>query len=74
LERALLTPADVHYGRSDEPFAARVGVLADAHSAHPERFVKGLPAPKEVPAKVWIDRPPKEVQLANLRSLVSHFG
>ncbi len=33
-------------------------------AAHPERFVKGLPEPKPVPAEVWINRPVKEVPQA----------
>jgi len=61
---ALFTPADVHYGRSDELLVARASVLAGAYAAHPERFVQGLPLPAEVPATVWINPPPKEVQLA----------
>jgi putative transposase len=61
---ALLTPADVHYGRSDQLLQARAGVLAGAYATHPERFVKGLPLPQEVPATVWINPPPKEVPLA----------
>ena len=43
---------------------ARAGVLADAYAAHPERFVKGLPIPAEVPSMVWINPPSKEVPLA----------
>jgi putative transposase len=43
---------------------ARAGVLAGAYAAHPERFVKGLPLPAEVPATVWINPPQKEVALA----------
>jgi len=61
---ALFTPADVHYGRSAEMLVARAGVLAGAYAAHPERFVKGLPLPAEVPAIVWINPPAKEVALA----------
>ena len=64
MERALLTPADVHYGRSDELLVARAGVLAGAYKAHPERFVKGLPIPAQVPSMVWINPPAKEVALA----------
>jgi putative transposase len=36
---ALLTPADVHYGRADQVIAARATVLDAAHAAYPERFV-----------------------------------
>jgi putative transposase len=61
---ALFTPADVHYGRSDQLLAARAGVLAGAYATHPERFVKGLPIPAPVPSTVWINPPSKEVPLA----------
>jgi putative transposase len=61
---ALFTPADVHYGRSDELLVARARVLAGAYAVHPERFVKGLPIPAEIPSMVWINPPPKEVPLA----------
>jgi putative transposase len=61
---ALFTPADVHYGRSDQMLVARAGVLAGAYAVHPERFVKGLPIPALVPSIVWINPPPKEVPLA----------
>ena len=39
--------------------AARQVVLTDAYSAHPERFVRKLPEPPELPTAVWIN-PPKE--------------
>ncbi len=61
---ALFTPADVHYGRSAKLFAARASVLAGAYTVHPERFVKGIPTPREVPDTVWINPPAKEVALA----------
>ena len=61
---ALFTPADVHYGRSAKLLEVRAGVLAGAYAIHPERFVKGLPVPREVPSMVWINPPPKEVPLA----------
>ena len=65
---ALFTPADVHYGRSDDLQQARAGVLAGAYAAHPERFVKGLPIPAPVPSTVWINPPPKEVPLDPIAS------
>jgi len=43
---------------------ARADVLAGAYAVHPERFVKGLPLPKPVPAEVWINPPLKEVPQA----------
>jgi putative transposase len=61
---AMYTPADVHYGRTVELAQVRAGVLAGAYAAHPERFVKGRPFPKPVPAEVWINRPEKEVPRA----------
>ncbi len=54
----LLTPADVHHGRAQQRVAARAGVLAAAHAAHPERFPAGQPHPPARPLEVWIN-PPK---------------
>ena len=61
---AMFTPADVHHGLASELLDVRAGVLAGAYAAHPERFVRGLPAPKPVPSAVWINRPLKEVPRA----------
>jgi putative transposase len=61
---AMYTPADVHHGRTIALHQVRTDVLADAYATHPERFVKGLPTPKPVPAEVWINRPVKEVPRA----------
>ena len=54
----LLTPADVHFGRAATRVAARAAVLAAAHAAHPERFVRGVPQPPALATAVWIN-PPK---------------
>jgi putative transposase len=54
----LLTPADVQYGRAPEVLLARQTVLERIYLEHPERFVRGLPHPPEVPKEVWIN-PPK---------------
>jgi putative transposase len=54
---ALLTPADVHYGRADAIIAARQRVLELAHAAHPERFVRGKPKHPSPPAAAWINPP-----------------
>ena len=35
----------------------RQAVLDLAYAAHPERFVKGLPTPPELPQDVWINPP-----------------
>lgn len=56
---ALLTPADVHYGRTETMLQARQAVLQKAYEAHPERFVKGTPIVPKLPAAVWIN-PPKD--------------
>jgi putative transposase len=54
---ALLTPADVHYGRAEQVIVARQAVLGDAYTAHPERFVRKPPTPPRLPQAVWINRP-----------------
>ena len=61
---ALFTPADVHHGRTKQLLDVRANVLAGAYVTHPERFVRGQPAPRPVPAEVWINRPTKEVPQA----------
>jgi putative transposase len=54
----LLTPADVHDGRADRVIRERQAVLQLAYQKNPERFVKGLPRPAQLPEAVWIN-PPK---------------
>lgn len=54
---ALLTPADVHFGRAPAMLAQRQQVLTTAYRKHPERFVKGRPAPAQLPQAVWINPP-----------------
>lgn len=54
---ALMTPATVHYGLADECNKLRAAVLTEAYGKHPERFVKGLPKPMELPEEVWINPP-----------------
>jgi putative transposase len=64
---AMLTPADVHYGRAEQVLAARQRVLDQAYAAHPERFVNGPPKVPALPRAVWInppeDRARKEMEL-----------
>jgi putative transposase len=57
---ALLTPADVHHGRTAAIVAARQVVLDAAHIRHPERFVHGRPIQKSPPPAAWINPPPME--------------
>jgi len=53
----LLTPHDVHYGLAAARREARAVVLAAAHRAHPERFLRGVPTPAPLPTAVWINKP-----------------
>lgn len=54
----LLTPADVHSGQATQVLWERQLVLQLAYQKTPERFVKGLPMPAQLPEAVWIN-PPK---------------
>jgi putative transposase len=58
----LMTPATVHYGLAGELTAKRQIVLAGAYDQHPERFVKGRPAPPQLPGAVWINPPQAKVE------------
>ena len=59
---ALLTPADVHYGRAQERLEQRASVLDLAFLAHPERFKGQRPTPGKLPDAVWINQPPTTVR------------
>jgi putative transposase len=54
---SMLTPAMVHFGEVEKVLAARTKTLTTAYNAHPERFIKGMPAPKAPPAAAWINPP-----------------
>lgn len=54
---ALLTPADVHFGRAQTVLDQRQQVLHAAYLKNPERFVKGQSIPAQVPPAVWINPP-----------------
>jgi putative transposase len=54
---ALLTPADVHYGRAAERTALRQTALDAAYAAHPERFVHGRPTPPQLAPASYINPP-----------------
>lgn len=56
----LLTPLDVHAGRTAEVTAARAVTLSQAYAAHPERFVRHAPRPPALPTAVWINPPPRK--------------
>jgi len=53
----LMTPAMVHHGLVEAVYTHRQQVLRAAYEAHPERFVRGMPTPPELPKAVWINRP-----------------
>jgi putative transposase len=58
----LLTPADVHFGRAQTVLDQRHQVLQAAYLKNPERFVKGVSVPAQVPAAVWINPPNAKLQ------------
>ena len=58
---ALMAPADVHYGYSEEIIQRRKMVLDLAYLSHPERFVNKAPTPPVLPEVVWINQPAEEL-------------
>ena len=60
----LLTPEAVYQGRAEALQSARQGVLEQAYTRHPERFVKGPPQAPPIPAEVSINPPPNTVECA----------
>jgi len=54
---AMMTPEQVHYGRAGLVHERRSKVWAEVFNAHPERFMKGMPTAKMIPAAVWINPP-----------------
>jgi putative transposase len=54
---ALLTPADVHFGRTPQILEHRAQVLDAAYRLHPERFPQRPPTPRQPPSAVWINPP-----------------
>jgi putative transposase len=54
---AMMTPENVHYGRTDQIIAARQRVLTNAYSRHPERFVRKQPVHQPLPKAAWINPP-----------------
>jgi putative transposase len=63
---AMLTPAEVHYGRAEQVLADRQRVLDAAYAAHPERFVNGPPKVPSLPQAVWIN-PPEDKSKSEIR-------
>ena len=53
----LVTPAERHSGEDKVVYEKRQVVMREFYLRHPERFVRGIPAPPELPAEVWINKP-----------------
>jgi putative transposase len=54
---ALLTPAQVHYGKAKEILDRRALVLQAAYEQHANRFKGKIPQPTPLPAAAWINKP-----------------
>ena len=52
-----MMPNQVHYGQTDEVYAARKQTLENAFLANPNRFVNKSPSPPQKPTAVWINPP-----------------
>jgi len=57
---AMMTPMSVHIGNVDQIVQRRTATLEVAHRLHPERFVRGAPAPQRRPGPAWINPPARE--------------
>jgi len=57
---ALLTPEQVHYGKSDDILINRKAVLAEAYQKHSNRFKGKIPKPDSLPLAAWINKPKGE--------------
>jgi putative transposase len=51
------TSAAVHFGRAHAIQLERAHVLQTAYVAHPERFVRHVPVPPQLPGVAWINKP-----------------
>lgn len=60
----LVTPAQRHSGADKIVYERRQGVRQAFYDQHPERFVRGLPKPPELPGEVWINKPDQATKAA----------
>jgi putative transposase len=67
----LMTPAMVHYGRTEQVLATRQATLMAAYDAHPERFVRRPPTPPIVPQQAWINPPVERSEASNQPVIVT---
>jgi putative transposase len=63
---ALMTPEQVHYGKSKSIFDFRAQVLNQAFLKNPIRFKGKLPNPLSLPKAVWINKPSTDYLVSNL--------
>jgi putative transposase len=59
---AFLTPADVHFGRSQEVLAKRNVAMQQVWQQHPRRFHSSGPATHTLPSAVYINKPMEDQQ------------
>ena len=52
-----VTPEVLHTGQAYQIRDKRTATLRSAYEKHPERFVKGIPLPPQIPAAAWINKP-----------------
>lgn len=57
---AMMTPATLRNGKTEEVIENRTKTLKAAVEKHPERFVKGESHPKRPASEVWINNPNKK--------------
>jgi transposase InsO family protein len=62
---ALLTPEQIHSGRTELILQQRAQTLNTAYLSHPERFHR-LPQPRRPPNAAWINRPPNDTDEPSL--------
>ena len=60
----LVTPLQRHDGTDRQVYAKRQEVLKAFCDRHPDRFVRGVPLPPELPGEVWINKPKSDQQAA----------
>ena len=56
-----ITPESLHTGEAYKIREKRCQTLEEAYLKNPERFVKGLPQPPEIPEAAWINKPEKMI-------------
>lgn len=69
---AMLTPADVHFGRVEQRIAERQAVLDAAFHAHPERFPRGRPIAQRPSREVWINKPRDLPSMSEATIAIAH--